>query len=225
MDFKGKSILIVDDDTDLRSTLVAIAENKGFKVYEASDGQVAKSMIALNNPDVVLSDIRMPVLDGIGLLHYVKRNHPTPFVLMTGFSDIMETQEAFKIGADNFLAKPFTQKEFVEVLRPLFGFGTAEPVSNLDPGKQYCRIPVDDFTAGSKLKVDIYLKLSEDKYLKVAKESAELSMERLQTYKTKGLSFFYIKKEEFAKYVGLNIHVSKLAHSAETFQAKRNLPS
>ena len=80
LEFAGKSILVVDDDTDLRATLVAIAESHGFTVTEASDGLVAKSMIALNKPDLILSDIKMPILNGIELLHFVKKNFPTNFI-------------------------------------------------------------------------------------------------------------------------------------------------
>jgi putative nucleotidyltransferase with HDIG domain len=223
LEFSDKTILIVDDDTDLRTTLVAIAENLGFTVTEASDGQVAKSLIALNKPDIVLSDIKMPILNGIELLHFVKKNFPTKFVLMTGFSEIMETQEGFKIGADSFLSKPFTQKELLEVLRPLFADSASGKKAELteDIRAQYCRVPIDDFTAGSKLKVDIYLKLADDKFLKIAKQSAELSSERLQSYKAKGLSFFYIKREEFAHYVGLNIQVSRLVSSEEKFSSQK----
>lgn len=223
MEFSEKSILIVDDDSDLRTTLVAIAENLGFTVNEASDGLVAKSLIALNKPDLVLSDIKMPILNGIELLHFVKKNYPTKFILMTGFSEIMETQEAFKIGADSFLAKPFTQAEFIDVVRPLFSdvMHGQKLKSQENVTAQYCRVPIDDFTAGSKLKVDIYLKLSEDKFLKIAKQSAELSGERLQSYKAKGLTFFYIRREEFGQYVGLNIQVSRLATSDEKFSSQK----
>ena len=221
-EFLGKSIVVVDDDIDLRNTLVSNLKEFGFKVFVAEQGLQAKDLIAQNKPDVILSDVRMPYMSGIELLRYIKGISKIPVILMTGFSDVMEAQEAFKIGAAHFLSKPFTRKELFDTLGSVLSNPPHHKgVSQTD--LSFCRIPIGDFTAGSNLRVDIYLRLSDKKYIRIAKQSFELSAERLDLFKSKGLGFFYIKKEDFAKYVGVNIKVCKVVSEAENVTLQQKL--
>src|SRR5688572_25158900 len=92
-------ILIVDDEKDLRDLLCKQLQVKGYQTSEAENGQVAQGMIQAGNFDVILSDIMMPVMDGIELLVWVKKTKPTSFIIMTAFSEIMEAQDAYAKGA------------------------------------------------------------------------------------------------------------------------------
>lgn len=81
-----KKLLIVDDDVDIAELLADYFSNKGLKVKTAENGKIALEVIKIFNPDLILSDIKMPYLDGIGLLkEVIKINSDLPFVMMTGF--------------------------------------------------------------------------------------------------------------------------------------------
>jgi len=117
-EFSGKSILVVDDDEDLREVLVFEVERLGFSVGSAVSGRDALSQLEKKLPDVVLTDIRMPNGDGIELLESIKkRDLKSPIViLMTGYSDT-DSKEALKKGASALLVKPFPSSVLVEILR------------------------------------------------------------------------------------------------------------
>lgn len=209
-------ILLVDDDDDLRMALSMLLKKQGFTVTEALNGKEAQTLITSSDYDLVLTDIRMPVMNGIELLNFVKNSKPMPVVLMTGFSEIMEAQDAFEIGADDFLAKPFSKEDLMATLRTVLKLppeGLLQQVANVD--LNYCRVLIEEFTSGSKLKVDLFLRLSEAKYLRVAKKDSLLAPERVISYKKRGLSYFYIKKEDFAAYVGFNLQIVKVAKDSD----------
>lgn len=106
--FKGKTILVVDDEPDLREILKDEFEYSGALVLEASNGKSALEIVQKNEVDCIVSDIRMPGGDGIFLLKAVKSLNPKKpsMILTTGFADI-HPSEAYNLGVEGFITKPF----------------------------------------------------------------------------------------------------------------------
>ena len=101
------SILIVDDDPEIRSGLRRFLESKEYEVHEAQDGDQALEQVKDQSIDVVLTDIYMPTRSGVELLADLKQTHPEiPVILFTGFSSVQGAVEAIKLGADDYLVKP-----------------------------------------------------------------------------------------------------------------------
>ncbi len=100
-------ILIVDDEANARAALSEILHDEGYVTETAADGFKALGKIDEFAPDVVLTDLKMPGLDGIALMEKVKAASPlTVFVVMTAFGTISSAVAAMKNGADNYLTKP-----------------------------------------------------------------------------------------------------------------------
>jgi len=100
-------ILIVDDEQSIRDTLREILEYEGYEIEEASDGDKAISLIKKFNYDAVLSDIKMPKLDGIEVLEKAKSIAPElPFIMISGHGTMETAIEATKKGAFDFINKP-----------------------------------------------------------------------------------------------------------------------
>ena len=100
-------VLVVDDEANARTALVELLEQEGYEVASASDGKKALERMTELEPEVVLTDLKMPVLDGIELLRRGKQGWPeTAFVVMTAFGSIDTAVEAIKLGAENYLTKP-----------------------------------------------------------------------------------------------------------------------
>lgn len=114
-----KQILVIDDNDLVRSFVAAALSDFGFGVNQAIDGQAALRTIQAQVPDLIITDIDMPCMDGFGLLSAV-RDMPSaasvPVILMTG----ADSREAFRrgmvSGADDYLAKPFTATDLVEAV-------------------------------------------------------------------------------------------------------------
>jgi two-component system, NtrC family, response regulator AtoC len=103
---KGR-LLIVEDDAHLRDTLAKFLARAGFEVATASDGRGALALLDESPPDVVLTDIHMPDVDGLALLDEVKTRYPdTIVIMMTAFSSIDSAVEAMRRGAEDYLSKP-----------------------------------------------------------------------------------------------------------------------
>ncbi len=101
------TILVVDDDRPIRSTLKEILEFEKFKVEDAEDGQMAISKVEKNDYDLILCDIKMPKMDGIEVLQKIQELKPhIPVVMISGHGDIETAVGAIKLGAFDFIAKP-----------------------------------------------------------------------------------------------------------------------
>lgn len=115
----GRRVLIVDDEPDMRRMLRMVVEKKcGCEVMEAANGRLALGLLQKSIPDVVVSDIKMPDLDGLQLMSRIREADPTiSIVIMTGYGTIDMAVQAIKDGAYDFLEKPFDKDHIVRVVR------------------------------------------------------------------------------------------------------------
>ncbi len=122
-----KRVLIVEDYEDTRTLLKFMIEKFGYSVIEASGPYEAIDKAAEFQPDVILMDIGMPLLDGLSVTQLIKDKstlRPTPVVAVTAFSDIKD--EALKAGCSDVLYKPVNPDRLKEVLDQYTGGATAE---------------------------------------------------------------------------------------------------
>jgi two-component system response regulator PilR (NtrC family) len=112
------TLLIVDDEAGYREVLKAIFEDDGYKVDSAADGRTALEFLSSNPCDLILSDVRMPDIDGIELLRRARESDPNiGVVMMTAFGTMDTAREAFKLGADDFIQKPFNNDELRVIVK------------------------------------------------------------------------------------------------------------
>ena len=109
------TILIVDDEAPIRELLAWILRDLGYHVVEAINGREAMALVALHTPDLVISDVMMPVMGGQELCRWVKRElEPPPPVILTSSVDARVADDT---GADAFVRKPFDLEELEEAVR------------------------------------------------------------------------------------------------------------
>jgi two-component system response regulator HydG len=114
-------VLIVDDDPLIRRSLAEALGEDGFEVVVADDGARALALVASSPPDVVLSDVRMPNMDGLELLRLLRERAPEIDVaMMTAFDDMATVVEAMRRGAVEFLVKPVNLNQLRAVMRAIF---------------------------------------------------------------------------------------------------------
>lgn len=111
------SILIVDDDVQMTVMLKKVLEKEGYDVETALNGQDALAKSAVGDLDLIISDIRMPGMNGLEFLERIKGNHQdVPVVLMTAFGSIEAAVESMKKGAYHYIAKPFKTEQLLSVV-------------------------------------------------------------------------------------------------------------
>jgi DNA-binding NtrC family response regulator len=107
-----RSVLVVDDEKNIRLTMSRALEDGDVDVLTADTGEEALAAMAGRNVDVVLLDLRMPGMDGIDVLRRVAREHPnTRVIIITAYGTVERAVEAMKLGAVDFLEKPVTPAE------------------------------------------------------------------------------------------------------------------
>ena len=121
MDASGsKLILTVDDSATIRDLLLSELSGLGYRVNQAEDGINGLEMLAIEPPDVIITDITMPRLDGIGFIQNVRgdeRYKSTPILVLTTESDPAIKERAKRAGATGWIVKPFDPRKLAEAIR------------------------------------------------------------------------------------------------------------
>lgn len=120
----SRRILVADDDTELRSFISRQLEESGYKISTADNGANALKIINEENVDLVICDVKMPVMDGLTFLRLMKSNvgtHHIPVILLSARNEIADRIEGWDKGADGYLGKPFNIEELNTLIDNLIG--------------------------------------------------------------------------------------------------------
>jgi CheY-like chemotaxis protein len=116
------TILLVEDNEPIRENTTELLELSNYHVLSACNGKEALVIALQQSPDVILSDIQMPVMDGYSLLGHI-RNEPSlknsRFIFFTASAEKKEIEQGMKMGADGYIVKPFSGEELLEKLKEL----------------------------------------------------------------------------------------------------------
>ncbi|MBS1729920.1 MAG: response regulator [Bacteroidetes bacterium] len=112
-------ILLVEDSPEIRENTAEILTLAGYEVYAASNGREGYETALQQNPNLIICDIMMPVLDGYGLLHLLSKNEQlknTPFIFLTAKTERSDFRKGMEMGADDYITKPFTDVELMNAI-------------------------------------------------------------------------------------------------------------
>lgn len=119
---KKIDILVVDDEEMMRELLVDVLAMDGYTVETAEDGKAALEILKASPPQLVISDIKMPRMNGFELLKAVKESFPSMrIIMMTGYSDDFTVKDALRLNADEYIIKPFNTRDISSVVRSVLG--------------------------------------------------------------------------------------------------------
>src|SRR6202035_4713191 len=108
----GKSmqtILVIDDDEDLRDTISVLLEREGFRTILAADGKTGLDQAILGKPALILADLRLPVLSGVEICKRLRASGIlTPIIVLSAASEEIDKVLLLEIGADDYVVKPFS---------------------------------------------------------------------------------------------------------------------
>ncbi|SKC39962.1 response regulator transcription factor [Maledivibacter halophilus] len=110
---KDIRILVVDDETEILNLLMKYLEREGYNVDIASDGEEGLNLFRINNYDIIILDVMMPKIDGIELCKILRNETNIPIVMLTAKDDEIDKVLGLRIGADDYITKPFSMNEFV----------------------------------------------------------------------------------------------------------------
>ena len=126
----GYTILIADDEPEIRNLLRLYLENENYQIIEAKDGREALSLLREKKPDLCLLDIMMPEMDGYHVLQELRKESNIPVIILSAKDADSEKILGLNLGADDYLAKPFNPLEAVarvnSNIRRFYALGTRE---------------------------------------------------------------------------------------------------
>ena len=114
-----KKILLIEDNDDIRNNTAEILELSNYKVIVAENGKTGVEKAIGCNPDLILCDIMMPVLDGYGVMHAIHKNDALkniPFIFLTAKSERSDFRKGMELGADDYITKPFSGTELLNAV-------------------------------------------------------------------------------------------------------------
>ena len=118
-----KSLLVIDDSSEMRFVIASTLVDSGYSVRQARDGREGIQMVVAHKPDLIICDVKMPGLDGYHTLEAIRKCPGTaaiPFILMTGSMGKNDFRRGMASGADDYLRKPFTPEELIAAVRSRF---------------------------------------------------------------------------------------------------------
>jgi DNA-binding response OmpR family regulator len=146
----ARTILVVDDETTLRETLVEALEAEGFRVVSAADGREALTVFRAERPDLVLLDLMLPELSGIEVCRIIRAESGVPIVMLTAKDSELDKVVGLELGADDYVTKPFSLRELSARIRALFRRSEQAVASETPPAMvDLGRVQVD--VAGHRL--------------------------------------------------------------------------
>lgn len=112
-----RSILVVEDEDNLRTILSDILRNAGYEIKTASNGEEAITLLKKHQFDLTFLDIQMPQVNGIQVLKYIRQYSPaTKAIMLTGYADLKHAMEAKEFGAMDFIGKPYKLEEIMSTV-------------------------------------------------------------------------------------------------------------
>ena len=114
-----KTILLIEDNVDVRENTAEILELANYKVLQAENGKLGVEIAQKMKPDLIICDIMMPVLDGYGVIHLLNKSNETasiPFIFLTAKSERLDYRKGMEMGADDYISKPFDDIELLNAV-------------------------------------------------------------------------------------------------------------
>ena len=113
-----QTILVIDDDENLRDTIAMLLEREGFRVVQAADGKAGLDQALVAKPDLLLVDLRLPIVSGMDVCKRLRSSGvETPIIVLSALADELDKVLLLEIGADDYVVKPFGTRELLARIR------------------------------------------------------------------------------------------------------------
>lgn len=116
----SKKILIVEDDGNIRELLRLYLEREGYEITEATNGEEGVELWRKINPDMILLDVMMPIMDGWQVCKIIRKESKVPIIIMTAKGETFDKVNGLEMGADDYIVKPLEMREVIARVRAIF---------------------------------------------------------------------------------------------------------
>ncbi len=139
----ARTILVVDDETTLRETLVEALDLEGYRAIPAADGRQALALFRAERPDLVLLDLMLPELSGVEVCRIIRAESGVPIIMLTAKDAEVDKVVGLELGADDYVTKPFSLRELTARIRAIFRRAEQAAAAEVPPLVDLGRVQVD----------------------------------------------------------------------------------
>ena len=111
------TILVVDDEPIVREVVVTYLRREGYRTLEAGDGELAKTLVETERPDLVVLDLMLPRTDGLSVCRWIRAHGSVPVIMLTARTEEADRIVGLELGADDYVTKPFSPRELAARVR------------------------------------------------------------------------------------------------------------
>lgn len=210
-----KTILVIEDEKPVLTNIVEILESGGFQAIGAENGADGIQLAKEHNPDLILCDIMMPVMDGHGVLSELRSEPATatiPFIFLTAKADKTDLREGMNLGADDYLTKPFRRKELLMAVNARLEKQAAmlERYAGERNLAETLRAKMQDLEQLNQTRDELLMKLIEDLSNPLSKINLAIKMLKNTPPGASRDRYLEILQEEFNREISLLNQVSDL---------------
>lgn len=210
-----KTILVIEDEKPVLTNIVEILESGGFQAIGAENGADGIQLAKERNPDLILCDIMMPVMDGHGVLSELRSEPATatiPFIFLTAKADKTDLREGMNLGADDYLTKPFRRKELLMAVNARLEKQAAmlERYAQERNLAETLRAKMQDLEQLNQTRDELLMKLIEDLSNPLSKINLAIKMLKNTPPGASRDRYLEILQEEFNREISLLNQVSDL---------------
>jgi DNA-binding response OmpR family regulator len=148
---KTTSILVVDDETTIREVVRRYLERDGLVVREAADGFEALDSIREDPPDLIVLDLMLPGIDGLTLIQHLRQDRHIPIIMLTAKGEPSDRIRGLDMGADDYIAKPFSPQEVVSRVRAVLRRSGLDPSQTAGGALDFQGLHIDPISRSVKV--------------------------------------------------------------------------
>ncbi len=202
-------ILIIDDEKEILTRLTSFIQGMGYIVDSCERVDAALELMNQTTYKLIVSDINLPDASGLEILKWSKKNSPdTKIILITAFLDECDVKDALELECFGFIAKPINKEEITRIITNAIDDGDNTKITD----DSFARIDINDFLCGKVLNFPVYLRLKENRFLKVAHTGTEICLKRIQSLRKQGVKELWIDQSDLNGYIELNDKILNSKH-------------
>lgn len=212
------NIIILDNDVNFRKSISDILRTHDFNVTEVSNTQETLLKIKSSQYDVLISDIQPSYLE-TNFFKTVKNEFAVPIIMVSHINDRLR-KVASVLPIDEHLTKPVDEVEILEAIESVrSGLYPIDTVA----GTIYSRIPIENFIISEKLDFDVFIKLNDNKMIKIGKKGGPTPFDRIELYKNKGIKYFFARSEDSLKLLANSNQILKAAAKSPLISVQKKI--
>lgn len=218
-------VLLYDPTKTLDRDARGAVEKGGCQIIVAHDESSARGFLSLpDTVDYLVTELSVPDNNGtLEVIKSLKQLKAVPVIVCAVPAVVAKVRQNLPPSVDEIVSRPVTEEEFARALGEVRARQKAVADGEGLTAEDFYRLSIDDFISGERIEYDIFIRLSDEKFVKIVHKGEALPLDRVKGYKSKGVNHLYLRKEDFRRYVGVNLAIAPAVAQSPKISPEKKL--